>query len=40
MNQFLKKKQLEVDPNNFSAYLNLLTKHIIVGNGEGNITTS
>tara|TARA_S200000501_G_scaffold264249_1_gene248015 strand:+ start:2922 stop:4478 length:1557 start_codon:yes stop_codon:yes gene_type:complete len=29
------KKALELDPNNFGSYLNLLTKHIIVGNGEG-----
>ena len=26
---------LELNPNNFSAYLTLLTKHVIVGNGEG-----
>ena len=26
---------IRLDPNNFSAYLNLLTKHVIFGNGEG-----
>ena len=29
------EEAIALDPNNFSAYLNLLTKHIIVGNGEG-----
>jgi len=29
------EEALKLDPNNFSAHLNMLTKHIIVGNGEG-----